>query len=328
MRHGGNIREAENQFGFQPGEMLDLSTGICPRPYPIPEILLDSREFRGLPQREDEEALESAFRHSLHVPNEAAVLASPGSQALISLAPFLGKAVPVSIPDPAYSEHTLAWTRAGWEVDRYPAGDLLSIDTPSAVVVQPGNPLGEEYNPDDVLDLVEKADSRNGIVVVDEAFADSNPSISLLPWAGRPGLLVLRSFGKFHGLAGLRLGFAAGHDADISRLKAMLGPWPVSTLALKIGVSALADKAFQKDQREWIRERHTALKELLGRHGLDIAGGTELFAVLELEDAAGLHRDLAEAGIWTRIFEDHTNLIRIGLPDEAGLGRLDAALLG
>ena len=325
MDHGGNIREAEARFGFAPGEMLDLSTGICPRPYPVQESLLDPEDWRGLPQQEDEEALEAAFRSSHNVPVEAAVLAAPGSQMLISQLPLLGKAGPVAIPDPAYSEHAKAWKREGYEVVRHPVGESPP-DVPSVVVVQPGNPLGEEHDPDDLLDLVDNAASRDGIAVVDEAFADLRPSNSLLPWTGRPGLVVLRSFGKFYGLAGLRLGLAAGHDSDINRLGAMLGPWAVSAPALRIGAAALADRAFQEEQREWIKARSREMVAMLKKRGLPVVGGTGLFTLTEDPEAGNLQRHLAANGIWTRVFDHNKNWIRIGLADEAGLEKLEAAL--
>ena len=328
MDHGGNIREAEARFGFAPGEMLDLSTGICPRPFPIPQNLLNSAGWSSLPQYEDEEALMLAFCSSHPVPNGFSFLAAPGSQILISHLPLLGKTGPVAIPDPTYSEHAIAWSREGYEVLPYPAGKSPSPDAVSAVVVQPGNPLGEECNPDNVLALAEKASSKGGIVVVDEAFADLNPSLSLLPHTGQSGLVILRSFGKFFGLAGIRLGLAFGQSGDICRLKSMLGRWSVSSLALRVGAAALADKAFQEEQREWIKVKSKEMGAILKKHGLSVVGGTGLFTLVEDPDAGSLHDHLAKCGVWTRIFFYNEDWIRIGLADEAGLEKLDDVLKG
>ena len=328
MDHGGNIREAEARYGFAPGEMLDLSTGICPRPYPIPEHLLKPAGWRELPQREDEEALEAAFRSSQHVPDGAAVLAAPGSQILINHLPLLGKAGPVAIPDPAYSEHATAWEREGYEVLRHPAGDPPPPEAASMAVVQPGNPLGEVSDPDAVLDLVKKAAARDGVVVVDEAFADLDPSISLLPYTGRPGLVVMRSFGKFYGLTGLRLGLAAGHASDIGRLRELLGPWPVSIPALRVGAAALANTEFQEDQRIWILASMSEMEHSIRGLGLKMIGNTGFFALLEGSDAGDLHFHLAKKGIWTRVFDHNKDWLRVGLADGAGLEKLDAALEG
>ena len=333
MEHGGNIREAESQFGFSPGEMLDLSTGICPRPYPIPEHLLDPDEWRGLPQREDEEALESAIRSTYGIPDEAGIVAAAGSQALINTLPLMNriKTKTVTLTNNIYSEHRLAWERAGYKImkpELYHYGLRLKTATRNVVVVRPDNPRGHLHPRKRMFEFADQLVSHKGLVVVDEAFADLVPTKSLLPDTGRPALMVLRSFGKFFGLAGLRLGFAVGHQDDIVRLREKLGPWQASTPALRIGAAAIADTEFQDEQRKWIGDRHKALKKVLEERSLKIKGGTKLFVLLECQDAAGLHRHLAESGIWTRVFEDEPDWLRIGIPDEEGLEKLDEALEG
>lgn len=326
MEHGGNIRQAETRFGHAAGSMLDLSTGICPRSWPVPADLLNAADWRDLPQEEDEIALAEALRSSITVPDDAAILAAPGSQILISLMPLLGKAGPVHLPDPVYGEHAAAWQQHGFETRPHPAASLPVMAGGSLVVVQPGNPMGERHDPAAILAAAEVAAETGGLVVVDEAFADLDPAASVLPWASRPGLIVLRSFGKFYGLAGLRLGLAIGAAGDIARLRQLIGPWAVSTLALKIGTLALADHAFQHDQRDWIRDHHALLAAILDRHGLEAIGGTGLYTLIADDDASGLHRYLAEAGIWVRAFAREPRWLRFGLADRAGLERLDAAL--
>ena len=316
--------------------MLDLSTGICPRSWPVRSELVNPAEWHDLPQQVDETALHDAFRRHAGIPDDAAILTAPGSQLLISLVPLLGKKGPVAIPDPAYAEHEAAWMRHGYTITRYPAGsnplsastgpDRTSPASNSFIAVQPGNPVGEVLSPGVLLEASEKAADAGGIVVVDEAFADLDPSISLLPHAGRRGLIIFRSLGKFYGLGGLRLGLAAGHADDIASLAGLMGPWAVSTPALRVGAAALGDTAFQDDQRAWIRARHDELISVLDRHQLTLAGGTGLYALISHDDAAGLHHHLAREGIWTRIFSYNPAWLRLGLPDQAGLGKLDDAL--
>ena len=162
--------------------------------------------------------------------------------------------------------------------------------------------------------------------MVDEAFADLMPGASLVPYCGAEGLIVLRSFGKFYGLAGLRLGLALGHREDMTRLTEMMGPWAVSTPALQIGAAALADIDFQEQQRQWIGRQHEALVAVLNRHGITRIGGTPLYVLAEVNDAASLQNHLGRAAIWTRVFLSQ-GLDCFGLaPDAAGLARLDAAL--
>ena len=347
MKHGGNIRQAEAIYGHAFGTMLDLSTGICPRAWPLPLSkglpdggVLDTDTLRDLPQEEDEKALIDAFYKNTSVHGDAAVAIAPGSQILINLVPLLAskdggdarQGASVAIPNPAYGEHEQAWQHQGFVVQHYEAGKLpiacrdKSI-CQNLVIVQPGNPLGEVLDIDKVLDSVSTITRESGgLVVVDEAFADLMDEASLLPYAGRKGLIVLRSFGKFYGLAGIRLGFAAGNSDDINHLKNLLGPWAVSTPALRIGAAAIADRDFQDDQRQWIAKHYQSLLGMLENHGFMIIGGTGLYVLIEHDKAVDLHRHLGVAGIWTRVFEAQPKWLRIGLTDADGREKLQAAL--
>jgi len=333
MDHGGDILSAAKRFGIDPRTMLDLSTGISPRAWPVPAELLAPADWKSLPQREDEEALMAAAGVAWALPREAALLAAPGSQILISLLPWLRRDARVFVPDPAYGEHARAWQNAGHEIMTYPAGLLpdMAAKTPGRtdvlIVVQPGNPLGETVP---VKALVERAADlaeSGGLVIVDEAFIDLMPAMSVAPHAGRPGLVVLRSFGKFFGLAGLRLGMALGSVGDIERLSALLGPWATSTLALRVGAAALADRDFAESQRAFLAAGSARFRKILEKHDIAVIGGTDLYALAEVKDAQRLQEFLARAGIWTRIFSYAPGWIRLGLPgDAAAEAQLDKAL--
>ena len=325
MKHGGNIREAELRYGHAQGSMLDLSSGICPHAYPLALDNEAQTYLKTLPQSEDIEAVKSA----LDLPEGAEVSLAPGSQILINLLPLLAslrKSQKVFIPEPAYSDHVNSWQQHGYEIKRYQAGELSAdFSGGNLVVVQPGNPLGEIVAQETLIAITEQL-TNGALLVVDEAFADLTPEASMLAYTGQRGLVVLRSFGKFYGLAGLRLGFAVGHSEDIAMLDSLLGEWSVSGLALRVGASALADKGFQREQREWISARHKEMLGLFERHGLEVIGGTNLFTLIATEDAAALHEYLAQCGIWTRIFSGKRDWLRIGLADEEGQSRLNEAL--
>lgn len=326
MKHGGNIAEAARKYGFQPAEMIDLSTGISPRAYPLAMGHLTARALRDLPQAEEANVVADLMRQHWGVPDSAGIALAPGSGLLINLVARLRAPGPVVLPDPVYSEHADAWRAEGHLVTSYSAGDIPEADL--VVAVQPGNPTGHCAAPSDWQNALGHVAARGGLLVMDEAFIDLMPHQSLMPFAGQKGLIILRSLGKFYGLAGLRLGAAVGHPDDIDRLTAMMGPWAVSTLALDLAAQALADDAWADGQRHWLKAQMTTLEELLSAAGLRRIGGTDLYALIELDEAAVDMQDkLARMGIWTRVFDARPNWMRLGLPaDDGEFARLGAAL--
>ena len=310
--HGGDLSELMHRYGHAPEDILDLSTGIAPRSWPIPFDLCDVAAWQPLPQARDEEALRQAARASLGLDAKAAICLAPGSQILINLVASLRPAGRVLIPEPAYAEHAAAWSRCGHDISYYDAGTCPDGTSGCVVAVQPGNPAGDHLPPDALAELAGRLAENDGLLVVDEAFADLIPGASLAPYCGAEGLIVLRSFGKFYGLAGLRLGLALGHREEMTRLTEMMGPWAVSTPALQIGAAALADIDFQEQQRQWTGRQHDALVAVLNRHGITRIGGTPLYVLAEVNDAASLQNHLGRA-IWTRVFSYHKGWIRFGL---------------
>jgi cobalamin biosynthetic protein CobC len=192
-----------------------------------------------------------------------------------------------------------------------------------AIVVNPNNPDGRHHDPQKLKILA----SRVGRLVIDESFADAMPELSLASEAGRAGLLILRSFGKFYGLAGLRLGFALGGGADIAMLAGMVGPWPVSGVAIEIGRRALLDRAWAKKTRVRLTRDAKRLDALAWNAGWELVGGTPLFRLYETGDGALAQKRLARAQIWSRAFNDGPSWLRLGLPgDETEWQRLSMAL--
>jgi cobalamin biosynthetic protein CobC len=197
----------------------------------------------------------------------------------------------------------------------------------AVVLVNPNNPDGRSWPPGQVLAVADEMAARGGVLIVDEAFADAEPGLSAAPYTGRDGLIVLRSFGKFFGLAGVRLGFALGPAAIIEKLDAALGPWAVSGPAIEIGTAALADLAWREAARARYGELAARLDALLTDAGLQIIGGTALFRLASHAQAGELHAHLASRSIWARRFEDHPRWLRFGLPGtEPAFARLAAAL--
>jgi len=320
--HGGDLATARALFPEAPEPWIDLSTGINPIPYPLPALPLSL--WTRLPGASEEAALLAAARAAFGAPDGTGIVAAPGTQILIELLPHLAPAGPVAVLGPTYAEHAHAWNKAGFRVIEAAS---LSEAQPAAtlVVVNPNNPDGRVLPKPELAQLAGRCAARGGLLIVDEAFADFTPEMSVIPELPR-GAIVLRSFGKTYGLAGLRLGFAVAAPELTIRLAAALGPWSVAGPALHVGALALAD-------RDWLarasaeRARDAArLDALLAPHGR-IVGGTSLFRLLETPAAPALFARLGRSGIYVRRFQQAPDRLRFGLPgDEAGWSRLQAAL--
>ena len=328
MKHGGDLTEAIARYGGAPASWLDLSTGINPRPWPIPQALSES-VWQRLPSRTDAEALLDAARKTYGVPDGADIAAAAGTQALIQWLPYLATPGPVAIVAPTYSEHALAWRNAGHPVIAVDRLDECPDNAVHAVVVNPNNPDGRVTDRAVLARVATQLKARGGWLVVDEAFADVDPAVSAVALCADWPVLILRSFGKFHGLAGLRLGFAIGAPDMVARIATALGPWPVSGPALSIGAAALGDQPWADRTRHALEQQARALDEVLEKAGFAIAGGTALFRLVRHPRASQLHDELAKQHIWCRCFDWADDLLRFGLPpDAAGLHRLAVALRG
>jgi cobalamin biosynthetic protein CobC len=314
MVHGGDLGEIARRFPDAPRPWIDLSTGINPVAYPMPSLSDDA--WTRLPSRADEDTLLAAAAARYGVRDPAAIVAASGTQALIQVLPRLVPRSKVAIVGPTYAEHQASWTRAGHDVRLVPALE----DSEVVVVVNPNNPTGRLFAPAELARI-------SGLLVVDEAFIDFLPPGMSLARDLPARAVVLRSFGKTYGLAGLRLGFAIAQPDLADRIRAELGPWSVSGPALEIGRRALRDDAWLQAARERLTADGTRLDGLLRAAGFAIAGGTLLFRLARHSSAATFVQRLGRLGIHVRAFPDAPDQLRFGLPanDEA-FRRLAAAL--
>ena len=317
LPHGGRLVAARRQFPGAPEPFLDLSTGINPCAYPFTPP--PPSAWQRLPEPEEVRALQAAAARAYGAADPAMVVAAPGTQSLIQLLPRIMAQPGIGIPEPTYAEHAAAWRAAGAAV----GPDLGSH--PAAVLCNPNNPDGTRYSLRALADLAD----RLALLVVDEAFADFEAGPSAATLLPCPGLVVLRSFGKAYGLAGLRLGFALADPGAAARLRAALGPWAVSGPAIAIGSEALDDTAWRNEAGRVAHAAAVRLDGMLSDAGFAAVGGTALFRLAEHPDAERLGRRLGEAGILVRSFDHMPHALRFGLPaDEAAWSRLGAALGG
>lgn len=313
--HGGGLDDAVALYGGRREDWLDLSTGISPHAYPLPEI--PAGAWTALPDRRAAERLERAARAFWSVPDEAAVLAAPGASALIAGIPHLHPAARVRIPARTYNEHEAGFRAAGWEVLRTDPDDAPAE---ARVVVHPNNPTGHMFSGAD------EPETRP-LLVIDESFADVILANSRVPqMATRPGTLILKSLGKFWGLPGLRLGFAIGDPGLVAALKERLGPWPVSGVAQHVGAVALENMVWANETRQVLSVECARLDALVQSKGAELIGGTVLFRLFKVADAAAFQAKLAEGRVWSRVFPYDPTWIRLGLPPANGWAQLEAAL--
>ncbi len=320
--HGGDLATARALFPQAPEPGIDLSPGINPPAWPLPAIA--AAAWTRLPGRRVEEALLAAARGRYRVPADQAIVAAPGTQALIEWLPRVVAARHVAILGPTYAEHAHAWRKAGVAVAEVTTM-AEAEDADVIVVVNPNNPDGRILSADMLALAAARLAARGGLLIVDDSFADFAPDASVVP-LGLSATLVLRSFGKTYCLAGIRLGFAIGGPAMVGRLREALGPWAVSGPALAVGAAALADGAWLARQRGDRARDAARLDALMAPHA-HLVGGTVLYRLYASDRAASLFAAFGRAGIFVRRFQHDARLLRLGLPpDETAFARLAAAL--
>ncbi|GAB2882273.1 threonine-phosphate decarboxylase CobD [Pseudoduganella ginsengisoli] len=321
--HGGNLRDAMRRYGAH--DWLDLSTGINPHWYPAPPIA--GNAWHRLP--ETDPALAEAAQAFYGAPR---MLAVAGTQAAIQALPRLRPPSRVVVSSPSYAEHAHHWNQHGHTMSEAAYSELdAAVDRCDVMVIcNPNNPTGAQVPSEQLLQWAGRLAARGGWLVVDEAFGDtvanSVAAQTDRAWQGGGALIVLRSVGKFFGLAGLRLGFVAAPLPLLQDLENMLGPWAVSGPAQHVALAALNDRPWQQAMRERLVQEGERLQALLATYGIR-SSGTALFQWWPEPQAEALHEHLARQGIWVRLFPRRARGIRIGLPpDDAGWRRLEQAL--
>lgn len=314
--HGGSIGRARALFPHAPEPWVDLSTGISPFSYPLFD--LPATALTRLPEPSRAAELAAVAARAYGAPSAANVLPAPGTQILLPRVYSLVRPGLARVLSPTYAEHARAAAIAGHYVE--PVGNFETLASADlAVVVNPNNPDGRVVSRTRLLELATELRSRGGLLVVDEAFMDVAPRAeSLAGDVGQGGLVVLRSFGKFFGLAGVRLGFALAPEETVRRLETGFGPWSVAGPALEYGMRALGDLGWQEAHRARLAEARLRLDTMLAAAGIGVAGGTDLYRYVVSRDAPALFRYLGGMGIMVRHFGDRPHALRIGLPGEKG----------
>lgn len=319
--HGGGVLRASRLHGIPVESWLDLSTGLNPHGWPVTAV--PERIWLRLPEAAD--GLEDAAANYY---GSSSLLPVAGSQQAIQVLPLLRGPSSVGVLDITYAEHPHAWARRGHKVARLEPNELnAAADTMDVLVVcNPNNPTGLMLSPECLEDWRKRLTARGGWLVVDETFMDVTPEYSMIPHVGKSGLVVLRSLGKFFGLAGARVGFVLTFPELLDRLQEELGPWTVNGPGRHIAKAALADLNWQKAARRRLIAESGRLADLLTSLDLAPTGGTMLFQWMARSCATSLYEFLACRGVLVRYFPEPKS-IRFGLPkSSADWIKLSAAL--
>jgi cobalamin biosynthetic protein CobC len=321
LEHGGNLRDAAARFGRPVEDWLDLSAGLNPNGYPAPPI--SPSAWHRLPEA-DSRLLQLAIAYY----RAPAMLAVAGSQAAIQALPRLRAPSRVVVAAPSYAEHAHHWGMHGHTLRQVPYDALAaSVDQCDVMVIcNPNNPTGATVPASQLLAWAARLGARGGWLVVDEAFADTDPALSVAAHTAQGGLIVLRSIGKFFGLAGARVGFVAAAKPLLRQLADALGPWSIAGPAQQIAIAALGDTAWQSAAAKSVAQSGARLRALLAHHAI-ASSGSALFQWWPEAQPEAFWQHMAERGIWVRLFAGPARGIRLGLPpDESSWRLLEQAL--
>jgi len=308
--HGGRLDAAIAKHGGGRDDWLDLSTGINPNSYPVPELHTDI--WKRLPDERAVNSLNLAARNYYNVPDHVGLIAGNGTQTLIQLLPLLLGQKKIAVVSPTYEEHAYCWENAGRNVLKVDTLESAVKSAEIVIVVNPNNPTGFTYSPEILLEGAEQLAAKSGFLIVDEAFGDLMPELSVVPNVSE-NMIVFRSFGKFFGLAGLRLGFAICKKTLCQAMDARLGPWNVSGPALEIGALALNDTRWIENTRDQINSNCADQVEVISVCGLKLVGSAGLFMEFEHTNASAIYEGLLKDHILVRPFPQRPTRLRFGL---------------
>lgn len=315
--HGGRLCVARSLYPNVPQPWIDLSTGINPSAYPAPRA--SARERNRLPEPTELARLEAVAAAAFNVDDPMRVVATGGTESALRLLPYVLRVSAAVVAGPTYNSHSDAWTRAGTKTTIAADSKLTNHSGANVAmtVVNPNNPDGRVLDRQQLQSLHDSLHAQGGVLIVDEAFGDLEPQHSVADLAGTeraPSMVVLRSFGKFYGLAGIRLGFVIAAPAIATRLRQLLGDWPVSVDALRAGLAAYADDAWAEKTRQRLARAAQRLDKLLIGGGMSIVGGTSLYRLARASNAPARFTQLISHGILARPFDYDGTLLRFGLP--------------
>ena len=332
LKHGGDIARLECEFGCSLQNCLDLSTGLSPWSYPVPPV--PDYVWQRLPY--DMTGLMASASAYYSCPPEYITPVAGVQDAICRVPYYLSNAklsgtrlsgiasseTIVALPVLGYQEYRRAWSKAGYPLVFYQNLSelqqlVLRNSSMHVVIINPNNPSASLLLAEDLLALQQQLLGK-GYLIVDEAFMDVSENQSLSSFAHLDNLIVLRSFGKFFGLAGVRLGFTLGGGDLIEQLRADVNPWGVSYPAIWLGAQALKDNAWCQQQRQRITIQANQLLPLIrDKISPDTTSAGLFLTVIGKQALLGaIYQRAVKEGILLRYdtLDHHRAWLRIGLP--------------
>lgn len=319
IKHGGNIDEAIIDYGGHEVDWIDLSTGINPECYPIPKF--SDTDWRDLPTVTEIRKLESLI--SSQFKTFSSVMLTPGSQIAINLLPMLFKKQIVGILEPTYSDYFVSFANAGFKV--YSCKNLKELfKSKIAILVNPNNPDGKNYDVKDLIVLSKKVN----VLIVDESFVEASETSSIISYINQEtnNIIVIKSFGKLYGLAGLRLGFVFSGRSLIKEFKKVFSFWPVSKVSIKIASKAVIDSKWMIRTQIKLKKKAKILDDIMKSIDFELVGGTNLFRLYSTPNSLSSQKFLAKKFIWSRIFSYSEKWLRLGIPSDDDLKKVQIKL--
>lgn len=308
LNHGGRLNKAAKKFSIPIENWIDLSTGINPNHWPIPNI--PNKYFTRLP--EDDDGLVEAARKYYQADN---LLPVAGSQSVIQLLPLLREKSKVAVPDIGYAEHAHQWQTAGHEIVFYKTSNLDDIvnDVDVLIIINPNNPTGETVTQKQLLAWHKILQSKQGWLIVDEAFADAEEIPSIVNMSHLTGLIVLRSIGKFFGMAGVRSGFVFAEKNLLIEINEKLGPWALTGVSRYVTTMALLDDKWILNSKQTLNQTSDFMEDLIFECSGIMPSGTKLFKTIFHLQAEEVFELFAKQGILVRLLDNKQGL-RFGMP--------------
>ncbi|HEY6689824.1 MAG TPA: aminotransferase class I/II-fold pyridoxal phosphate-dependent enzyme [Rubrobacter sp.] len=309
--HGAHGDLVSRSLDVHAGELLDFSQNINPLGAPRNALEAARRalyEDSGRYPDLEYIGLREALAAYLGVGAEMVVPTNGGAEALFLAARAAATGGRALVLEPTFSEYAAAARASGMEPVRRVARrreegfgwdptSYRDVEGVSVVFLcNPNNPTGDMLGRDEVLEVAARVEEAGAVLVVDEAFADFVPEISVTDMVDG-GLWVARSFTKFFAIPGLRLGCLVCDDAG--RVQALQPSWPVNAVATAAGIAAVRDRGFAEASiGEVARLREDLFGALDALPGLRPLPGAANFLLVRGPD--GLPGRLARRGVLVR----------------------------
>jgi histidinol-phosphate aminotransferase len=321
----------------RPGVDLDLILDFNESLAPPPALSRSERSYNRYP---DYREIEAAIAELVGVEMEGVVVTNGADDALErAVRCSVGPGRQAVLTTPSYGMIRRFAVLAGAEIDEvpwwrgeFPVDEVCSRaddDGGLVAVVSPSNPTGAAASRDDLVEILERL--PRSLVLVDQAYVDfTDPELDLLGTALKyPNAVVVRTFSKAWGCAGLRVGCAIGDPRVIDWLRRAGLPFPVSILSVETVLAAL--KTGPDRQRiATVCGQRDRLIEFLNEKGVEVLPSEASFVFARFDDAELLWRGLGALGISVRRFPGRSDLegwLRITLPgDESNFERLTRCL--